>query len=66
VSHDNLICLLRNHGTEFVVFGVDIVVQILNDVRKLFLRLLVQIRHCNTTMSVDFSKVRVYRAARMA
>ena len=66
VSHDNLICLLRNHGTEFVVFGIDIGVQILNDLRKLLLRLLVQIRHCNTTLSVYLLKVRVYRAARMA
>ena len=51
VSHDDIVCLLRNHRTEFVVFGIDIGVQVVNDLRKLFFRLLVQIRHCNTAKS---------------
>ena len=56
MSLDDIICFLRNHRTLFVVFGIDIIVQVLNDLGKLFLGLLVQIRHCNTTLLVYLLK----------
>ena len=48
MSHDDLISRLGNHRTWFAVFWIDISVEILNDMRELFLGLLVQIRHSDT------------------
>jgi hypothetical protein len=64
VSHDDLISRLGNHRTWFVVFGVDIGIEILNDLRELFLGLLVQIRHGDTKVSMYCYET--YRAARIA
>jgi hypothetical protein len=47
MSHDNVISLLGDHGARLVVFGIDIGVEIMNNLGKLFLGLLVQIRHCD-------------------
>jgi hypothetical protein len=51
MSHDNVVRLLRDHRTWFVVLRVDINIQIMNDLRKLLLGLFMQIRHCDTTLS---------------
>ena len=49
MGHNNIVCLLRNHRTWLVVLGVDVSVEVMDDMGELFLGLLVQIRHGNTT-----------------
>ena len=48
MSHDNVVGLLRDHRTRLVILGVDIDVEVMDDLRELFLSLLVQIRNGNT------------------
>ena len=53
MCHDNIVSLFRDHRTWFVVFGIDIGIQILDDLRELLLGLLVQVRHSNTILSAE-------------
>jgi len=43
MGHDDFVCLLRNHRAGLLVLGVDVAVQVLDDLGELLLGLLVQI-----------------------
>ena len=47
VGHDGFVRFLRNHGAGLLVLGVDVIVQVMDDLGKLLLGLLVQVRHSN-------------------
>ena len=48
VAHDTLVCVLGDHGGVFAGFGVDIVVEFVDDERPLLLSLLVEVGHGDT------------------
>ena len=48
ISHDDLISLLGDHRTWLIVLGIDVGVEIINDLRELLLGLFVQVRNGNT------------------
>jgi hypothetical protein len=49
VLHDGLVCLLADHRRKLAIPRVDVVVEILDNRRELFLGLLVEVGNCNTS-----------------
>ena len=49
MGHDDFVCLLRNHRAGLLVLGVDVAVQVLDDLGELLLGLLVQIGDSDTS-----------------
>jgi hypothetical protein len=47
VGHNDFVRLLRDHRRELVVLGVDVGVEIMDDLGELLLGLLVQVGHSN-------------------
>jgi len=72
MGHDDFVHFLRNHGAGLLVFGVDVGVQVMDDLGELLLGLLVQVRHSNpstplaTRQQKGMGEREGDRAARMA